>query len=293
MTNRIQHIIESRTKDLGGGMMVSRVLPFAKKRMVGPFIFLDHMGPVHFDKDHKMTVNPHPHIGLSTLTYLFKGRIHHHDSLGSSAIIVPGEVNWMTAGKGISHSEKTPEDDLGNETDVHGLQFWVALPDDLEEMEPSFENYKTNEIPKVESTDATIDVVVGNFADKVSPVKAYSPVTFINIKAKNDFYFVQGENNFELALFLIEGSMTIDGKIYENHELIVFERGSKIEATITKGSHCALIGGEPFLNPKFIWWNFVSSSKEKMKTARDNWNEGNFPQVPNEGNRLFAPLEMI
>ncbi len=293
MTNRIQQVIESRTKDLGGGMMVSRVLPFAKKRMVGPFIFLDHMGPVHFDKDHKMTVNPHPHIGLSTLTYLFKGRIHHRDSLGSSVVIVPGEVNWMTAGKGISHSEKTPEDDLGHETDVHGLQFWVALPDHLEEMEPSFVNYKNNEIPKISTSDATIDVIVGNYQDKVSPVKAYSPVTFINIQAKNTFQFNHDAGQFELALYLIEGSMKIGETTYSNHEMIVFEKGSKIEATITEGTHCALIGGEAFPNPKFIWWNFVSSSKEKMIRSREDWNSGNFPQVPNDSNRIMAPMDPI
>lgn len=293
MTNKIQQVIESRTKDLGGGMMVSRVLPFAKKRMVGPFIFLDHMGPVHFDKDHKMTVNPHPHIGLSTLTYLFKGRIHHRDSLGSSVVIVPGEVNWMTAGSGISHSEKTPEDDLGHETDIHGLQFWVALPDHLEDTGPSFINYKNHEIPKIQYSDATIDVVVGGYDNKVSPVKAYSPVTFLNIQATNDFHFFHDAGDFELALYLIDGSMKIGDVTYSNHEMVVFEKGSTIDVKISAGTYCSLIGGEAFSNPKFIWWNLVSSSKEKIALARDNWNSGNFPQVPNEGNRIMAPMDPI
>jgi len=293
MTNKVQVVIESRAKDLGDNFTVSRVLPWSKKRMVGPFIFLDHMGPVHFAKDHKLTVNPHPHIGLSTLTYLFKGRIHHRDSLGSSQVIIPGEVNWMTAGKGISHSERTPEDDLGHETDVHGLQFWVALPDHLEEIEPSFINYKNQEIPKFETNEAVIDVIVGDYHGKKSPVAAYSPVTFLNILATKEFLFKYDPGTFEVALYLINGSVKVGEVTYQNHEMIVFEPGSKIEALISEGSHCALIGGESFPNAKYIWWNFVSSSKEKMAQARDNWNAGNFPHVTNDSGKIMAPLDHI
>lgn len=293
MKNKIQQVIESRAKDLGGGMVVSRVLPFAKKRMVGPFIFLDHMGPVHFDKEHKMTVNPHPHIGLSTLTYLFQGRIHHRDSLGSSVVIVPGEVNWMTAGSGISHSEKTPEADLGSETDVHGLQFWVALPDHLEDIEPSFVNYKKDEIPKIHNDEATFEIIVGQYQNLVSPVRPYSPVTFINVHAKKDFKFNYSSGESELALYLITGSVKIDEVVYCNHEMIVFEMGAEIEVEISTGTHFAIIGGEAFSAPKYIWWNLVSSSKEKMKLSRDNWNSRNFPQVPGDDHVIMAPLDLI
>lgn len=292
MLNQIQLVIESRAKDLLG-MPISRVLPWHKKRMVGPFIFLDHMGPVHFDRDHKVAINAHPHMGLSTLTYLFKGHIHHKDSLGSSQMIVPGEVNWMTAGKGISHSEKTPKDELGQETDVHGLQFWVALPDHLEDIEPSFFNFKNAQIPKLHKEEAIIDVVVGEFHGEVSPVKTFSPLVFVNINAKSDYSFEYESKNFEVALYLIEGSITIDGVTYSNHEMIVFEPGSDVKAHITRGSHCVLIGGEKFPNPKFIFWNFVSSSKEKMAKARDDWNSGNFPQVPGEIEKILAPLDKI
>ncbi len=292
MINQVQVVIESRSKDLSG-MPISRVLPWVKKRMVGPFIFLDHMGPVHFTPTQKMNVNAHPHIGLSTLTYLFQGRIHHKDSLGSSLVIVPGEVNWMTAGSGISHSEKTPVEDLGHETDVHGLQFWVALPDELEDMNPSFFNFKNHQIPKIQHESAEIDVVVGEFHGQVSPVKAFSPMIFVNVNAREDYTFEYEGRDFEVALYLIEGSVDVGGVVYKNHEMIVFEPGSNVEARIAKGSHCVLIGGKAFPNPKYIWWNFVSSSKDKMSKARDNWNAGDFPQVPGETEKIMAPTEKI
>ncbi len=292
MENQIQIVIESRAKDLAG-MPITRVLPWVKKRMVGPFIFLDHMGPVHFDKNHKLTVNAHPHIGLSTLTYLFKGRIHHKDSIGSSVVIVPGEVNWMTAGKGISHSEKTPADDIGRESDIHGLQFWVALPDDLEDMEPSFTNHKSHEIPKIKKDGAEVCVVVGEFYGQKSPVKAFSPMIFLNIDATEDYTFEYSAPEFEVAFYLIEGEVDLGERKFSNHEMIVLEPGSSIRADIKKGSHCVLVGGKSFPHPKFIWWNFVSSSKEKMNTARDNWNSGNFPQVPGETEKIMAPTDKI
>lgn len=293
MLNEVHIVIESRAKDLMG-MPISRVLPWNKKRMVGPFIFLDHMGPVHFGSDdHKMEVNPHPHIGLSTLTYLFRGHIHHKDSLGNSVVIIPGEVNWMTAGKGISHSEKTPHTEEHMEADVHGLQFWVALPDHLEDMEPSFYNYKNAQIPKLESDEASIDVVVGEFSNQISPVKTHCPVVFVNFRAKKDYIFKHSSGTHEMALYLIEGSLSVAGVTYSNHEMIVFEKGSDIEAHITKGAHFVLIGGEAFPHPKFIWWNFVSSSKEKLKEARHNWNTGNFPQVPGDSHIIPAPEGII
>jgi len=292
MINQIQLVIESRSKDLMG-MPVSRVLPWSKKRMVGPFIFLDHMGPVHFNRDQKMTVNPHPHIGLSTLTYLFKGHIHHRDSLGSSQVIVPGEVNWMTAGRGIAHSEKSPHNELGLESDVHGLQFWVALPDHLEDIEPTFFNFKHTQIPRLYKDGAEIDVVVGEYHGETSPVKAYSPVLFVNIRATDNYTFDYESKTFEVALYLIEGSVQIGDVTYSNHEMIVFEKGSDVKAHIHKGSHCVLIGGETFPKPKFIWWNFVSSSKEKISHARDNWMTGKFPQVPGDSNNIPAPEGII
>lgn len=288
MQNSIEIVIESRAKDLAG-MPIERVLPWAKKRMVGPFIFLDHMGPAHFDEFHNMTVNAHPHIGLSTLTYLFQGRIHHKDSLGSSIVIIPGEVNWMTAGRGISHSEKTPKEDIGKPSDLHGLQFWVALPDHLEDCPPSFFNFKKNEIPNIKNSQCDIDVVVGEYQGQRSPVKSFSPMIFLNIKTNQDFVFEYQNKEFEYALYLIEGSLEVEGASYSNHEMVVFKKGPPISVKISKGTHCVFIGGEAFPNPKFIWWNFVSSSKEKMTKAKESWNAGNFPQVPEEVERIMAP----
>lgn len=292
MKNKIQIIIESRGKDLAG-MPIERVLPWAKKRMVGPFIFLDHMGPAHFSKDLKMTVNAHPHIGLSTLTYLFEGRIHHRDSLGSSVIIIPGEVNWMTAGSGISHSEKTPYEDEGRAMTLHGLQFWVALPDHLEDCAPSFLNFKSHQIPKIHDEHSEMDVVVGEYGEHQSPVVPYSPVIFLNLRAKSDFHFNYQTKNNECALYLIHGAVSIDGVIYKNHEMIVFEKGTEISVEISQETHCVLIGGETFSKDKVIWWNFVSSTKEKIHHARDRWNAGDFPRVPNETEKILAPEAII
>ena len=288
MKNSIQVIIEARTNDLAG-MPIGRVLPWVKKRMVGPFIFLDHMGPAHFDSDHKMTVNAHPHIGLSTLTYLFHGCIHHKDSLGSSIVIVPGEVNWMTAGKGIAHSEKTPLSGEGLDGDLHGLQFWVALPDQLEDIAPSFFNFKQNTIPHITTAEVSIDIVVGNYQEHSSPVKAFSPLIFLNIQTKQDYVFKYDSRTFEVALYIIAGSLSVDNKEYNSSEMIVFNPGSELEVFIPANTHCVLIGGETFETEKHIWWNFVSSSKEKINEARENWNLGNFPQVPGEDERILAP----
>lgn len=287
--SNLSHVITAKEKDLGG-FNVRRLLPQSKKRMVGPFIFLDHMGPATFDDHHKMTVSPHPHIGLSTLTYLFKGQVHHRDSLGVSLVISPGDVNWMTAGSGISHSERSPESSHNIlPYEMHGLQFWVALPNELEDMSPSFNHYGVSQIPKIEDKNSVVDVVVGEYLGQVSPVKTHSPVVFMNIVSKNENEFKYFSDKNEVGIYLVSGRLAYGGQVYENNELLVFDVHSEINLNLFENTHFVIVGGAPLNQEKHIWWNFVSSSQEKIRNAIVNWNSGNFPMVPHESGKLMAP----
>ena len=288
MKNKIHLIIEPREKDIG--IPVRRILPWAKKRMVGPFIFLDEMGPVilHPPTDH-VDVRPHPHIGLSTLTYLFEGSLLHRDSLGYVQEIVPGEVNWMTAGKGISHSERETSEKRMHDRTLHGLQFWVALPKDAEDMDPSFLHYGIPEIPKLESEGAVIDIVAGHYAGRTSPLRAHSPMTFLILKAHADGIFHIPSSGFELAFYVVKGEVRIDGKIVKENTMVVMEQGSDIEISHSSDALVAVIGGEVFPEPRYIWWNLVSSDKDKIENAKRAWKDGSFPQVPGDLEKIPLP----
>lgn len=287
MKNSINQIIEPRTKDIG--ITVRRILPWAKKRTVGPFIFLDHMGPAHFHPpyDH-MDVSPHPHIGLSTLTYLLEGEILHRDSLGVVQKILPGEVNWMTAGKGISHSERETDEARKLERTIHGLQFWVALPKEKEDMDPTFHHYDGNQIPKVESEDSLVDIVAGTTFGKTSPLIAHSPMKFIVVKAKRNAKITIPSDGHELAIYIVKGSVTLE-ETYHETQMIVLNEGSDIELTHSEDAVFAVLGGEPLPEKRFIWWNLVSSSEEKIEAAKKAWREGTFPGVPGDDDRIPLP----
>lgn len=288
MKNSINLIIEPRAKDIG--ITVRRILPWAKKRMVGPFIFLDHMGPAHLHppKDH-MDVRPHPHIGLSTLTYLFEGAILHRDSLGVVQTIVPGEVNWMTAGKGIAHSERESQEARLHDRTIHGLQFWVALPKDKEDMSPTFEHYEIPQIPKHDIGSALIDIVAGTAFGKTSPLKAYSPMQFMILKGRAEGSIEIPSQGHELAVYVVEGQVELDGQIFTKEKMIVMNQGSDIHLKFSADALVAILGGEPFPEPRFIWWNLVSSSQEKIELAKASWKDGTFPQVPGDSERIPLP----
>jgi redox-sensitive bicupin YhaK (pirin superfamily) len=290
MKNEINLIIEPREKDIG--ITIRRILPWQKKRMVGPFIFLDHMGPAHMHppKD-GMDVRPHPHIGLSTLTYLFEGAIVHRDSLGVVRTIVPGEVNWMTAGSGIAHSERESTEARTHERTINGLQFWVALPKDKEEMDPTFEHYGADEIPKHDTGSAIVDIVGGSAFGKTSPLNAHSPLTFVTIKARAEGKIEFPANGFELGLYVAQGSVTINGETYSAGKMVVFQDKSDIEFSHSKDAFVAIIGGVPFPEPRYIWWNFVSSSHERIEVAKKAWTDGSFPQVPGDFEKIPLPVE--
>lgn len=290
MKNEIEMIIEARGKDIG--VPVRRILPWAKRRMVGPFIFLDHMGPafMHPPHDH-MDVRPHPHIGLSTLTYLFEGKILHRDSLGYVQLIEPGEVNWMTAGKGIAHSEREPQDQRTHERTIHGLQFWVALPMDKEDVEPSFHHYPKEDIPVLDNDAHTAKLVAGMYEGFTSPLHAYSPMTFIVVTAKKKGKFSYARLGHDHALYIVKGSLTVEGKKYTETQMIVFKRDSEIDVDHSEDAVFALIGGEAFPEPRYIWWNLVSSGQDKIEKAKADWASGTFPSVPGDHERIPLPTD--
>lgn len=288
MKNQTTLLIEGRSGNIG--VPIRRILPYHQKRMVGPFIFLDHMGPAFFHAPkEQLDVRPHPHIGLSTLTYLLEGSMLHRDSLGYTQEILPGAVNWMTAGKGIAHSERETSEARTQDRTLHGLQFWVALPLSEEDREPSFVHYPDETIPHLSSSTADVHLVAGSAGNKVSPLKAYSPMTFMVLKARATGVFShQSGAHEELALYVVKGEVQVNQQIISGGQLQVFALGSEIEFTYSSEAIVAIIGGEPLAEERFIWWNFVSSSKEKIELAKRAWQEGTFPMVPGESE--FIPL---
>ena len=286
--SNIQLIIEERAADIGN-FMVGRLLPFKQKRTVGPFAFIDHMGPTELKDYQNFDVPPHPHIGLSTLTYLFEGSIMHRDSIGSEMEIKPGAVNWMTAGKGVTHSERTPEYLRHSEKSLHGLQIWVASPKDLEEMEPSFSHIEADEIPHWKQDNVEFKLIAGEALGHQSPVPVHSKLYFIEIKSKEKAKIKIGNELFgESALYILEGSISDSGNIYEPKHILIANDTKLCEFEMAENTTVYIFGGEPFPEERYIYWNFVSSDREKIERAKRDWAEQNFPKVP--GETEFVPL---
>ena len=286
--SNIGMIIEERAADIGN-FMVGRLLPFRKKRAVGPFVFIDHMGPADLKDYENLDVPSHPHIGLSTLTFLFEGAIMHRDSLGTEMEITPGAVNWMTAGKGVVHSERTPEYLRTSDKRLHGLQIWVALPKELEQMEPSFTHIEASEIPHWEQDGVSFKLIAGEAFGKKSPVPVYSPLYFIEIKSTKAAQINIGDDLFgESALYILEGSIISDGNTYGEKQILVAKDSKLCQFEISENSTIYIFGGDAFPEERFIYWNFVSSDKEIIEKAKRDWLEQRFPKVPNETG--FVPL---
>lgn len=285
-------IIAERAASIGN-FMVGRLLPFRQKRAVGPFVFIDHMGPAKMSPDEHLDVPPHPHIGLSTLTYLFEGSIFHKDSLGSQIEIKPGAVNWMTAGKGVVHSERTPEYIRPTEKVLHGLQIWVALPKHLEQCEPSFVHIEETEIPHWQEQGAEFKLIAGTAFGKTSPVPVHSELYFIEIKSSSKQQINIGENLYgESALYILEGSINADGFNYESKQILVAKDSTLCSFEIEANSTIYIFGGIPFEEERFIYWNFVNSDKEVIEKAKRDWEEQNhkaFPLVPSDEEE-YVPL---
>jgi redox-sensitive bicupin YhaK (pirin superfamily) len=280
-------IIGSRPKDLGG-FSVRRVLPSAERRRVGPFVFFDHMGPATFPPGQGISVRPHPHIGLATVTFLFEGEIRHRDSLGSDQAITPGAVNWMTAGRGIVHSERTPEDLRASGSKAHGLQIWLALPKDSEGMEPSFVHHPASTLPRVTFPGVDLTLIAGAAYGKTSPVKAESETLFLAGELERGAVLHVPSGIDELAVYLLEGGVTVGGKEISPGEMAVLCSGASPEVVANRASLVAVVGGARLEGERHLWWNFVSSSKERLEQAKSDWKEGRFPKVP--GDSEFIPL---
>jgi redox-sensitive bicupin YhaK (pirin superfamily) len=287
--SNVDLIIEERPADIGN-FLVGRLLPFRGKRMVGPFIFIDHMGPAELGPDQNMDIGPHPHIGLSTLTYLFDGTITHRDSLGTHMDISPGAVNWMTAGKGIVHSERTPEGLRGQPKSLHGFQIWVALPDHLEEMEPEFHHTEASALPVWQEGDVAFKLITGDICGHRSPVPFHSPCYFLELKNENAATIELGDRLFgETALYVLDGGVKINGQEFGTKQLLVSKEPKLCTIELQPGSTVYIFGGEPFETERFIFWNFVSSDKERIEKAKSDWKAQLFPKVPNETGYIPLP----
>jgi redox-sensitive bicupin YhaK (pirin superfamily) len=281
-------VIVPRSRDLGGGFTVKRVLPAIERRMVGPFVFFDQMGPTVLREGTGLDVRPHPHIGLATVTYLFEGEILHRDSLGTVQRIRPGDVNWMTAGRGIAHSERSPDDLRPAGPRLHGIQLWVGLPKAHEEAEPAFAHHGAAALPVIEGEGKRVRLILGALYGARSPVAVFSDMFYADAALDAGTELELPAEHEERALFVAEGRAEIDGTAYEAGQLLVFAPGQPVRARALTDSHLLLLGGEPMDGPRYLWWNFVSSSKDRIEQAKRDWKEGRFVAVP--GETEFIPL---
>ena len=290
--SNIDLIIEERAADLGH-FLVGRLLPFRQKRMVGPFIFIDHMGPVKLSERENFDVMPHPHIGLSTLTFLFEGSIMHRDTLGNEIEIEPGAVNWMTAGKWIVHSERTPERFRRSDLFLHGLQIWVALPTELEGMDPEFFHAEREDIPQWEQDGLQFRLVAGVALGKKSPVPVYSRLYMLEVTSRDKRVVSLGEHLYgESGLYILKGGIQSEGQGYGPKQLLVAKDSSLCAFTMDPDSTIYIFGGEPLFEDRLIDWNFVSSSKETIQAAKAKWNAQDYEKIKGD-DKEFTPYPTV
>jgi hypothetical protein len=284
----IAHVLVPRSVDLGD-FIVRRALPSAQTRMVGPFIFFDHFGPAEFRSGKGLDVCPHPHIGLATVTYLFDGEIMHRDSLGTAVPIRPGEINWMTAGRGIVHSERTAPERRATGDRLHGLQMWVALPAAKEEMPPDFAHYDAAQFPELRENGTTVRVVVGGLYGQRSPVATASETVFADVRLKAGARLPIDADHEERAIYVLDGEIDMGSDRFGPGRLLVLRPGDPITLKANTDAHAVIVGGAPMDGPRHIWWNFVSSRKERIEQAKADWEKGFFGKVP--GDEIeFIPL---
>ncbi|MER9301403.1 pirin family protein [Mesorhizobium sp. M0293] len=287
-SDQIELMVIPNAKDIGG-FQVRRALPTAKRRLVGPFIFFDRMGPAILRAGQALDVRPHPHIGLSTVTYLFDGRIRHRDSLGTEMVIQPGDVNLMTAGRGIVHSERTPEELRGAPMSISGLQTWLALPDGKEEVAPVFENTAVLRLPEIDAEGVSGRIVIGDFQGLRSPVRADSETLYADLRLAPGASVKIPADAEERAIYTLEGEVSISGDVFPAERLLVFRPGDGIVVSSQTGAHFMLFGGASLGSKRYIWWNFVSSSKERIEQAKEEWKTGRFDIVPGD-EKEYIPL---
>ena len=283
----LQNVIVPRPRDIGG-FEVRRVLPSLERRSVGPFVFFDQMGPAELAPGQGIDVRPHPHIGLATVTYLFAGTIVHRDSLGTVQSIEPGEVNWMTAGRGIVHSERSDTELRKRPQKLYGIQIWVALPQQHEETQPDFTHYEAESLPKIEGDGKSIRVIAGSLFGKSSPVKTFASLFYADAALQPGARLSLRAEHEERAIYLLGGTVDIGGQSFEPGRLLVFSSGDEILVEANTLARLLLFGGEPLDGPRHLWWNFVSSSRERIEQAKADWKAKRFAPVP--GDAEFIPL---
>jgi redox-sensitive bicupin YhaK (pirin superfamily) len=287
-SDAIAQVIVPRSVDLGG-FQVHRALPSARSRMVGPFIFFDHFGPALFKAGDGVDVRPHPHIGLATVTYLFDGEIVHRDSLGTAMPIRPGAVNWMTAGRGIVHSERTAADHRGGGEPLHGLQLWVALPMNDEETAPAFAHTAAADIPELRDDGLTLRVVAGTLHGLRSPVETTWDTLFADARLTAGTVLTLDAQHEERAVYVVTGEINVGGDTFGPEKLLVLRPGDRVAVRATSDAHIVIVGGAAMDGPRHIWWNFVSSRKERIDAAKADWKAGRFAIVPGD-TAEFIPL---
>jgi redox-sensitive bicupin YhaK (pirin superfamily) len=284
----IQLVIQSRPRDLGG-FSVRRALPSPLRRLVGPFIFFDHMGPVTFGAGQGIDVRPHPHTALATITYLFEGEFVHRDSLGSTQAIRPGDVNWMIAGRGIVHSERTSQEVRARGGPVHGLQTWVAFPLKDEDTPPRFEHHPSSAMPAVELPGAHLRIVAGSAYGRTAPTGVLSPTLYAHALLDEGATLPIDDTHEERAVYVVDGAVECDGERFESGSMIVLEPHARAAVLAHGAANLMLVGGASLDGARHIYWNFVASSKERIERAKADWREGRFPKVPGDDVE-FIPL---
>lgn len=283
----IRKLIDARTRDLGG-FEVGRVLPAGRMRTVGPFIFFDHIGPAAFQTGEGIDVRPHPHIGLATVTYLFEGELLHRDSLGSVQPIRPGDVNWMIAGRGIVHSERTPATLREGPSRLHGIQSWVALPTEHEERAPEFHHHPGDTLPMIEADGLRLTLIAGEAMGMRSPVCVASPTVYLDAVIGPGGAFSLPPEHEQVAVYAAIGTLRVDGEALAERTMAVLEPGARVRVEAPAGGRALVVGGEPVDGERHIWWNFVSSDPARIEQAKDDWLNARFDPVPGETD--FTPL---
>jgi redox-sensitive bicupin YhaK (pirin superfamily) len=288
MPASIKAILKPHVRDIGN-LAVRRVLPAMAARLVGPFIFFDHMGPAAFAPGTGLDVRPHPHIGLATVTYLFEGALMHRDSIGSVQKIVPGDVNWMTAGRGIVHSERTPDEDRARGATIHGIQTWVALPLEHEDAEPSFAHHAAATLPQIERNGVTLRVIAGTAFGAASPAATFSGTLYVAAHFAPGSALALEPEHDERGVYLVDGDLTVDGEPLDAEHMAVLAEGETVTLASARGATVMLLGGERLAGERFIEWNFVASSREKIERAKDAWTHQQMGQVAGETEWIPLP----
>ena len=290
----IETLIIPRARDLGG-FEVKRALPAPKRQMVGPFIFFDQAGPAEFLTGQGVDVRPHPHIGLGTVTYLYRGDFHHRDSIGSDQIILPGELNWMVAGKGVTHSERTSEAGRVGLHSLYGIQTWMALPEDREDMAPIFEHHGRDALPEIEAEGVNARLILGSAYGQNAPATLYSETFYLDVTLQPGARFPLPDDHEDRGLYITEGSVSISGQEFDAGRMMVFRPGDRITvAAGVRGARLMALGGATMNGPRYVWWNFVASSRGKIEAAKEEWRAAKWGQgifdLPADDRDEYIPL---